>query len=558
VHDRRQSVAHNDGLIADALERLATSGVLSDQQQYADDLGQRLRLENERRLARYRDDLATVQRCTTGIAEYRRLLAEGEAPLRAAVHAAIERTGTTETPALPDLRAIEHALDANADYQADIASMLARLRPRIAGRLCLVGYTATSLADMVPIPTHPRAPGVLAHANLLNALLTGRSVRWAPRELNAALAALLGIIATLLTAGRGPRQAAFLVLALVVMYATLAGWLAFYAWLYWIGLVPAVGAAILSYGLVLLYRYVFLERESRQIATALSQYTSATLARQMADDAELCRHAETREVTPMFTDLAGFTPLSERIGAERTQHLLNTCLGRLSEVLLQHGAMINKFIGDGVFAFWNPVIYPQPDHARRACAAAIDLQHALGRLITEQREAGGDEAFGELVLRIGVATGSAVVGPCGSEQKYDYTCIGDSVNVAARLESANKFYGTRVLISGPTRQAAGNGFEVRPLGGVQVKGKTRAVPIFELLGRSGAVPDEALRYAERFGAAVVAFQQQDWRRAGQLFEECQGLHPGDLAAQQYAEAVRRFLETPPPANWNGALELTEK
>jgi class 3 adenylate cyclase len=547
VHDRRLSIAHNEEVLAEALERRADAGVLSDQRQYADDLRQRLRLQDELLLARYGNDADAVQRYTAGIAEYDKLLAEEEPALRAAVAAGP-----------PDLETLVRALGANDAYRAEIATTLARLRPQIAGRLCVVGYTATSLADMAPIPTCERAPGVIAHANLLNGLLTGRSVGWAPQWLNVLLAAALGLLATLAPLGRGPRQAALFVLLLIVTYTALAGWLAFYGWLYWIALTPALAAAIGSYGLVLLYRYIFLERESRQIATALSQYTSATLAHKMAEDAELCRRAETREVTAIFTDLAAFTSISERIGAERTQHILNTCLGRFSDVLLRHEAMINKFTGDGIFAFWNPVIYPQSDHARRACDAAIGLLAALRDLILEQKRAGGDEAFAELVLRIGVATGSAVVGPCGSEQKYDYTCIGDSVNVAARLESANKFYGTHILISGATREQAGDGFAVRPLGGVQVKGKTRAVPVFELLGRDDDVPPGSQSYAERFGQAVAAFRQRDWPRASEQFAACLRLRPDDLAARQYADAVRHFALAPPPPDWNGALELMEK
>ncbi len=558
IHDRRISVTYNEHLIVDALDDLRAAGVLRAHEEYADDLRQVLRLEDERRQARYRDDAQAVERCTAGLVEYRRLLAEGEAEFRAAVGAELARLAGGPHDRLDAVRELARSLAANDAYQAEIDAALAHLRPLVAGRFCLVGYTATSLADAVPIPTHERAPGVLAHANLLNGLLTGRSVAWAPPWLNAALAGLLGALATVTTARHGPRQSAGLVLLLIVVFAALAGWLAFYVWLYWVRLVPAVLAAGLSYGVVLLYRFVFLERESRKIATALSQYTSSTLARKVAEDAELCRRAETREVSAIFTDLASFTSLSERIGAERTQRVLNLCLGRLSDVLLRYEAMINKFIGDGIFAFWNPVIYSQPDHARRACEAAIGLHAALRELIAEQQRSGGDEAFAELVLRIGVATGTAVVGPCGSEQKYDYTCIGDSVNVAARLESANKFYGTHVLISGATRDQAGPGFAVRPLGGVQVKGKTRAVPIYELLGRSADVAADLLRYAESFGAAVEAFQRRCWPEALAGFSACLRQRPADLAAQQYAAAVQRYMAEPPREDWNGALELTEK
>lgn len=482
--------------------------------------------------------------------EYQRLAAGGDA----ADPAELQKL-TAMMATLSDLEPFERA---NARIAEEIDAALARLRPAVQGQVCLLGYTATSLADMTPIPTHPRAPGVMAHANLLNGLLTGQLVRAAPGGAGLVLTALCGIGATLTSLLRRPRAAMLGVLGLAAAHALLAGWLSFRAWLLWVPLVAPVVAALLAYVSIAVFRYIFVEGERRQLATALAQYTSREIARQVAENPELCRRAESREVTAMFTDLRGFTGISERIGAERTQRVLNICLGRFSDVMLRHEAMINKFIGDGIFAFWNPVIYPQPDHALRACETAVDLFAALDDLRREQRQAGGDEVFEQLALRVGVATGPAIVGPCGSSQKYDYTCIGDSVNVAARLESANKFYGTRVLVSAAVREQVSDRFEFRPLGGVQVKGKQQAVQIFELLGRRGETPHPLREYAERFGQAVAHFQARRWNEALAAFEACLTTRPDDLAARQYAEAARAYRQSGPPDDWNGSLELKEK
>ncbi|MFQ5805480.1 MAG: adenylate/guanylate cyclase domain-containing protein, partial [Phycisphaerae bacterium] len=156
------------------------------------------------------------------------------------------------------------------------------------------------------------------------------------------------------------------------------------------------------------------------------------------------------------------------------------------------------------------------------------------------------------------ATGNAIVGPCGSEQKYDYTCIGDSVNVASRLESANKFYGTQILVSSATREQVGDAFEFRPLGGVRVKGKEHAVPIYELLGRAGQVADDVLAYARAFGGAVALFQQRQWRAALDAFKACLKRRPEDTAAENYIEATALYLGDPPDDGWTGAIELKEK
>ena len=283
---------------------------------------------------------------------------------------------------------------------------------------------------MKPIPTNKNAAGVMAHANMLNGLLANRLVHWASTTQNILITAALGILATLISTFVRPRLGLLVVLFVAASYVAIAGAIAFHQWTYWLALTPAIAAVGLPFLTISVYRYAFIEGERRQLATALGQYTSKEIARQVAENPELCRRAESREVTAVFTDLRGFTTISERIGAERTQKVLNICLGRFTEIMIAREGMVNKFIGDGVFAFWNPVIYPQDDHALRACHSAIDLISGLEQLKIEQQQ-DGDEIFSELVLRIGIATGNAIVGPCGSEQKFDYTCIGDSVNVAA-------------------------------------------------------------------------------------------------------------------------------
>ncbi|MBK9127308.1 MAG: CHASE2 domain-containing protein [Phycisphaerales bacterium] len=557
VFDRRARVRQNREAALDAAGGLRGTAGAEPLAQLAEDLATLRKLEDAWRLARYRDDRPRSEALASQLTEAERYLAESEAAVQSWLSAsgtAATQEGNSLPP--PASRVLADALAANAAYRREIDATLARLRGALGGKIGLLGYTATALADMAPIPTHRRAPGVLAHANLLNGLLVGRTVSWAPAWLNALLTALLGALASYLTARVGPRCLGVLAAALAA-YLALAGWAAFYFYLYWLHLVAPAAALLLSYFAVTVFRYAFLERERRQLATALGQYTSATLARRMAEDPELCKRAETREVTAMFTDLAGFTTLSERIGAERTQRVLNVSLGRLSDAILRHEGMINKFIGDGVFAFWNPVIYPQPDHAARACRAALELFAALDHLARDPARR-DEEAYGQLHLRVGVATGSAVVGPCGSEQKYDYTCIGDSVNVASRLESANKFFGTRILISAATHDAVRPNFLVRPLGSVQVKGKTRGVGVYELLGLAGQVDAADVNYAHAFEQAVGCFCRREFTAALERFGACLSERPSDRAAQHYMDLCRAYLAEPPDDRWAGVIELSEK
>lgn len=569
VHDRRRQIAENLASVRAERTELLGSSLFAAGPEFARLIGERDELEQKRPVVAYRGRPEELESIDRALAEVEQQLRSLEERLVAGKRAELERARADSAPSSL-INNLEFALaqfdkheqlaarvrEVNARLQAEVDGVLAELRPRIADKVCLIGYTATSLADMTPIPTHARAPGMMMHANLLNSLLTGRMVYWAPPWLNALLTLVIGALCAAFSAGLAPRPALAVVLSLCLVYVVAAGWAAFYFATFWIALAPVLAAALFAYFGVAVYRYIFVDRERRELATALGQYTSREIARQVAEDPELCRRAEMREVTAMFTDLRGFTSIAERIGAERTQRVLNVALGRFSEVLVGHEGIVNKFIGDGIFAFWNPVIHPRADHSLLACESALDLLEELHRLRAEH--APRDGVFAELMLRIGVATGNAIVGPCGSEQKFDYTCIGDSVNVASRLESANRFYGSNILVNAATREAAADRFVFRSLGGVRVKGKQMAVQIFELVGRRGQVAPELEQYAEEFGRAASLFQLRRWAEARQVFEACLGVRPDDAATALFLAAIARYEAEPPAEDWSGALELVEK
>lgn len=514
--------------------------------------------------ARYAEQLETSKGAAADADRTDNEIAELEAKLVAdAEKRAVDGAGASDAE-LAAARAFlrEHAkLDAqrelaaqtNARFREDAEKQLTDLRPRVKGKICLIGYTATAQGDIVVTPLSPQTSGVLAHAHLINGLLHSLVMNWTPAALNSAIAALLGIAATVVGALWRPR-AALAVCGLLIVVHGLAVLGAFRWGNLWVPLVSPIAALVAAYTALTIYQYFFVEAQRRRLSTALTQFTSPEIARQVADDPELCRKAETREVTAMFTDLRGFTPISERIGAERTQRVLNLCLERFCEVLLRREAIINKFMGDGVFAFWNPLIYPQPNHARLGCEAALDLIAALRGLVSQQQAAGGDEAFGDLFLRIGLATGNAVVGPCGSEQKYDYTCIGDCVNVAARLESTNKAFETSILVNDEVRRQAGDAFVFRPLGGVRVKGKLIPVQVYELIGRTADVGTDETTYIKEFGDAIERFRNRDFAEARRRFNACLAQRPEDSAASAFVRECERLEAAPPPPDWQPAID----
>jgi adenylate cyclase len=240
--------------------------------------------------------------------------------------------------------------------------------------------------------------------------------------------------------------------------------------------------------------------------------------------------------------------LSERLGAERTKSLLNPYLGTMSGLLVEHRAIVNKFMGDGIFAFFNAPIWPCAGHADAACACAVASLEALCEL-NRRRPGDGDP----LVMRIGISTGEAFVGDYGSDTKLDYTCIGDTVNLGARLEAANKTFGTSVLVDGTTRQHASVRFAFRWLGRIAVAGRMEAAEAYELVGVASDIDAEAHAYAAQFEQAVRHYQACEWDGCLACLRLCRDLRPDDGTLAQYWEAASRYARTPPPPDWNRAI-----
>jgi len=435
-------------------------------------------------------------------------------------------------------------------------TLLAELRQRVGGKLCFVGHTASAHADMVNSPVFKDMPGVMAHANLVNTLLVGRIPTVAPRSVTVVLILITGAIVTVLTSSQGPWLSFFSVLGMIALLLGVSS-LAIWQWSHWLAsVVPAAGVFV-SWALITLFRQLTEERQRRLLARALARNTSPAIAAKITeqlDDLDLV--PQPAEVTCYFSDLQGFTSISERLGADQTKSILNAYLGVMGEVLIEHRAF-NKFMGDGIFAFFNAPLWPIEDHARTGCEAALATAQRLTKLQADTTSPYATE-LQQLRMRIGLHTGTAFVGYFGSENQTDYTCIGDTVNLAARLEPANKVFGTSILVSGTCRDRVCDHFEFRHLGGLQVKGRAQAEPVYELLGRCGEVDEQIIGYAGRFSEAVAMFQSRRWVDAARCFDECQRHRPADVATALYLTEIERLRDNPPAEDWNQAIELTTK
>jgi len=345
------------------------------------------------------------------------------------------------------------------------------------GKICLYGLTASGTHDLNPVPMASRYPMVGVHATVADNILSSNPMTRIPLHANLALALGLALVSGLLF--HRTRSAVMAVAALFLVCALVAvNWLLFSTQDIWLDLVPPLVLVLAFFVSALVHNYLGEEREKKRIRGAFSRYVAPALVDQIMHDPAMLRlGGEKRVCTVFFSDIAGFTTLSEGLSPEQLVEFLNTYLTEVTDIILAHGGMLDKYEGDAVMAvFGAPIL--QPDHAERACRAALAVQARL----TELRGAWKERGLPQFITRIGLNSGEMVVGNMGSRERFDYTVIGDAVNLGSRLEGANKQYGTYLMISEATRELAGaNKFVTRELDMIRVKGKAEPVRVYELM-----------------------------------------------------------------------------
>lgn len=385
-------------------------------------------------------------------------------------------------------------------------------------------------------------PGVELQATLVDNYLTGGGLGSVSDGWTLALTALL--LPVLLWASRRlhPAGAAALTAALVVAMGAVSWWLFARFRLWWPPLLPTVGA-VAVYGGAALVGYAIVRQRARQTRAMFAQYVPPAVVSRLIAQPDLMRlGGEAREVTLMFTDLANFTTLSEQLSAEQTVEVLTAYFNAMTPIVHATGGTVDKFIGDAVMAFWGAPL-DDPQHAEHAVAAAIAMQQAMAVLVADLRARG----LPPIHMRIGLHTGRVVVGNVGSEQRFSYTAIGDAVNLAARLEGANKAFGTGILLSAATAAQLPPTVLLRALDDVIVKGKTEPVRVFT------PCDDAVVREASL--AALDAFQARDWERAKGYLAQVLAHVPGDAAALRLQERVAVARALPAGGDWSPAVAL---
>ena len=425
----------------------------------------------------------------------------------------------------------------------------------VRGRTVFIGTNANGTFDLKQLPVGAVEPGLLLHwtawtnlaaggfitavprtGMLLGALLFSGAIMWAGRR-QAALAAPIAMAATLAV-----------VLVAGAYAAMAAGW--------FVPPATPVSAIVLTLLGVVAESFWIEQARKREIQSMFGAYVDPGVVAQLVRDPDSIRLAgERREATVFFSDLVGFTELSEKLRdrPEQMVEVVNAYLEETSDCLLNHGAYVDKYIGDAVMAVFG-VPQDLPDHALAACRAALDARRALDGVNARYADSVGVR----LAVRIGLNTGEMIVGNLGSSRKRNYTVMGDAVNLASRLEGANKEFGTHILLGENTAKLVAGRMAMRPLTRLRVKGKAEAVEVFELVGTPDALSPAQRDFLAAYVPGYAHYAARRFAEAAVDFGRALEARPDDDVTRELLEQSRTFAQEPPPADWEPILTLKSK
>ncbi|MBT8374989.1 MAG: CHASE2 domain-containing protein [Deltaproteobacteria bacterium] len=426
---------------------------------------------------------------------------------------------------------------------------------KLKNKIVIIGATAIGIYDLRVTPFGSVFPGIEIHANIVDSILAEdflHKPKWS---------AIFDVLAILLAG-------IFLGIVLPrveVIPGVLAGILVFMGYILFcqflfttygivLNLVYPLSVTLLIYVSITAFRYFMETKKKRFIKNAFSTYLAPTVVNQLLESpGNLELGGEERDITAFFSDVQGFTSISEALTPNEIVELLNEFLTEMTDIIFKHEGTVDKFEGDAIIAFFGaPNILK--NHAERACIACIRMQKRLSQL--REKWQGNDKP--QLKMRIGLCTGSAVVGNMGSKNRMDYTMMGDTVNTAARLEGVNKIYGIYTLISETTFIAAGSSIATREIDTIYVVGKNEPVTIYQILGKDSDVDDLMKKVNQHYAAGLRAYRNQEWNNAIKLFNAALKISPDDGPSNTMMDRSKKFKSNPPGKNWNGSYTVTTK
>jgi len=426
---------------------------------------------------------------------------------------------------------------------------------RLKGRIVLMGTTAPGLKDLRSTPVGTTYPGVEIHANLISGILDG-SIKYRPAYVLGAdvvLLTIFGLTMVLLLPMLSPFRA--LVVSAAVLLLMIAVNMAF--WHVFNMVLPLAAGLLLAailYAMNMSWGYFVESRSKRQLTGLFGQYVPPELVEEMSRDPENYSMAGRKaELTVLFSDVRGFTTISEGLQPDELATLMNEYLGAMTMVIRGHRGTLDKYIGDAIMAFWGAPV-ADAEHAKRAVVAALDMQARLPELNKSLAAKG----WPELKIGVGVNSGTMTVGDMGSTVRQSYTVMGDAVNLGSRLEGITKQYGVGIIVGESTRELVKKDFVFRELDRVRVKGKAEPVGIYEPVGLEGSVGKEDLEEIKLWNQTLRAYRTQDWDQAELLLLNLTRIHPRYLYDEVYAKRIAHYRKEPPGDGWDGVTTFETK
>ena len=425
---------------------------------------------------------------------------------------------------------------------------------RLRDKYVIIGTSASGLLDFHAMPFSPVFPGVEVQATVIDNILSGDLFTYdifTEIGLTYTLIAVGGVALSALLAYSGA-LAGGLAGLLFITSIIFGNYCLFFLKGRLVGITYPLVTILAVFLIVTLFNYFFEYRKKQFIHNAFSRYVSPVVVNQLLRRPDrLSLSGEEKNLTILFSDIRDFTTISENMSPKQLGVFMNSYLTAMSDIIMEHGGMVDKYIGDAIVAIWGAPL-PDDHHVRNAVRASVAMTKTLSMLKDDWRKQG----FPIIDIGIGINTGITSVGNFGSERRFEYTVLGDNVNLASRLEGLNKAYGTNVIISQFTKEALNNEFFCRPLDRVRVKGKTVPIEIYEPLAEG--TPDAALKQEVKlFEQGISAYRDQCFEQAYPIMEELHNMKPHRLY-RLYLERIETFLENPPPEDWDGTYTFTSK
>ena len=422
------------------------------------------------------------------------------------------------------------------------------------GAIALVGATAPGLQDIRSTPFGSIYPGVEVHANVVAGILD-QNFRWQPAytiALEMLSILVFGLLSALILPLLSPIRATIQML-LIFFAALLLNW---YLWTVEYHVLPVAATIITIWGVYVLnmfFGYFFETRTQHQLSQLFGQYVPPDLVKEMAlDPKNYSLASQRRELSVLFSDIRDFTSISEGLTPNQLSEMLNQYLTPMTQIIHERQGTIDKYIGDAVMAFWGAPVADER-HASRSVESGLAMLEALGAL----NESFQKQGLPEVRIGVGINTGEMSVGNMGSRFRKAYTVLGDAVNLGSRLEGLTKDYGVGMLVGEATKAAAPE-FVYQEIDRVRVKGKAEPVTIYQPIGLSGVVSDEAVERVTRFEQMLAEYREQRWDEAEKLLWTLSEPDEEDKLRALYQERIKTYRENPPGEEWDGVFTFKTK